>query len=414
MVSPTLRTVLVLTAVSFTALWWSPFLTLALIVAVAAVFTVDAVSARAPQLEIEIPTELVRGLEAPFRIVATPAPATTVQCRQPQTAEIRFEPAQGDEQLTGTVLATVRGRHQLEPPVTRTRGPLGLAVRIRRHGEVRRVDVHADLPGARRLAAAVRQGRFRDPGRRQGPLGLGTDFETIREYTPDDDIRRMNWLATERTGVPMVNQHREDTERDLWCLVDTGRLLAAPIGERTRLDLTLDAMAAVAAVADAVGDRTGAVVFDDRVRRIVEPRRASAASLLRSLDASQPSIVDSDHHAAFARVANAKRSLVIVFTDILDGAASAPLLDALPTLSRRHAVLVAGAVDDDLLTAVRTPPATMSALHRADVAAEMLAERDDVRRRLTGAGATVVDVEAAALTSTCVAAYLRLKATARL
>src|SRR5699024_6654537 len=158
---------------------------------------------------------------------------------------------------------------------------------------------HADLPGARRIAAAVRQGRFRDPGRRRGPLGLGTDFETIRTYTPDDDIRRMNWLATERTGHPMVNQHREDTERDLWCLVDGGRLLAAPIGDRTRLDLAVDAVAAVAAVAEAVGDRIGAIVFDDEVRRVIAPRRAAAASLMRNLDDLEATMVDSDPLAAF-------------------------------------------------------------------------------------------------------------------
>src|SRR5690606_7990654 len=106
-------------------------------------------------------------------------------------------------------------------------------------------------------------GNFRDPGLRRGPIGLGTDFEAVREYTPDDDVRRINWAATERTRRPMVNTYREDTERDLWCLIDTGRLLASPIGDRTRLDLVLDAVASVGAVADVLGDRVGAVVFDE-------------------------------------------------------------------------------------------------------------------------------------------------------
>lgn len=414
MLSPTGRTVALVAAVAFTALWWPPLLTLGLIAGLLTVLVVDAAAARSPVVEVDFPAELVRGADTTVRIAVTAAPGTTVRCRQPQTADIRITPTESSGDLDATVRGTTRGRHRIPPPVTRTTGPLGLAARTRSHGDEHIVDVHADLPGARRIAAAVRQGRFRDPGRRRGPLGLGTDFETIREHTPDDDIRRMNWLATERTGTPMVNQHREDTERDLWCLVDAGRLLAAPVGNRTRLDLALDALAAVAAVADVSGDRTGVIVFDDRVRRVTEPRRAAAAGLLRSLHDLQPRIADSDPAAAFARVATAKRSLVVVFTDILDGAASAPLLDALPGLTRRHAVVVAGVVDADLIDAVTEVPATIADLHRADVATELLDERDRVRTRLEAAGALVVDVPATELASACVAAYLRLKARARL
>lgn len=412
--SPTARAVTLLTVFSFSALVVSPWFTAMLLVGVLLAFLVDAVAARAPEVDVSVPRELVRGSAAAFSIGVTPAPATRVRVRQPRTASVRFDPSEADGELRGSVLALDRGRHDVPAPVTRTRGPLGLADRTRRHGADHGITVHADLPGARRIAAAVRAGRFREPGSRRGPLGLGTDFETIRDYTPDDDIRRMNWLATERTGRPMVNQHREDTERDLWCLIDTGRLLASPVGDRTRLDLALDAVAAVAAVADVAGDRVGAVTFDDRIRRVIPPRRSAAAGLTRMLDDLEPSIVDSDHHGAFARITNEKRALVIVFTDILDGAASAPLLDALPILVRRHATLVAGVVDTDLLETVSTPPTGTTDLHRADLAAELLSERDRVRSLLTRAGAVVVDVRADDLPTSCVAAYLRLKASARL
>src|SRR5207247_1018252 len=66
--------------------------------------------------------------------------------------------------------------------------------------------VYPDLPAASRIAEAVRRGRFRDEGRRtRGKLGLGTEFESIRDYQPDDDIRQVNWQATARVGRPMSN-----------------------------------------------------------------------------------------------------------------------------------------------------------------------------------------------------------------
>ena len=413
--SPSGRTVALLFAVAAAALWLPTPVVVALAVVVAAAAVGEAWTLRRPPaVHRDVVAELVRGVAVPLRVSVEVPPGCRVRVRQPQTADLRVEPAEALGGLDARCTALRRGRHPLAPVHTLTTGPLGLVRVVHRHGAAVDLVAHADLPGARRLAAAVRQGTFRDPGLRRGPLGLGTDFESVRDYAPDDDIRRVNWLATERSGRPMVNQYREDTERDLWCLVDAGRLLSAPVGDRTRLDVTLDALAAVAAVADAVGDRVGAVVFDDAVRRVVRPRRASAAGLVRLLDDLEPRVVDSDYDAAFTRVAAAKRALVVVFTDLLDGAASAPLLDALPVLSRRHAVVVAGVVDPDLVELATSAPGSRRDALAASVAADLLAERDQVRARLTAAGGVVVDVPVDRLPSACVAAYLRLKSTARL
>lgn len=413
--SPSGRAVALLGVVALAGLWlptWA-VVGLALVVVAAAVGEAWTLR-RPPSVRRTVAEEVVRGVGVPLRIGVDRPPLGRVRVRQPQSADLRVKPAEAVGGLDATLVATRRGRHRLAPVHTLATGPLGLVRVVHRHGEPIDVVAHADLPGARRMAAAVRSGSFRDPGMRRGPLGLGTDFESVRDYTPDDDIRRMNWLATERAGRPMVNQYREDTERDLWCLVDAGRLLSAPVGDRTRLDAALDALAAVAAVADAVGDRIGAVVFDDAVRRVVRPRRASAGDLVRLLDDLEPRVVEADYDAAFTQVAAAKRALVVVFTDLLDEAASAPLLGALPVLARRHAVVVAGVVDPDLVELATAAPTSRRSALAASVATDLLAERDQVRARLTGAGGVVVDAPVDQFPSACVAAYLRLKATARI
>ena len=129
---------------------------------------------------------------------------------------------------------------------------------------------------------ALRRGRFREPGQRtRGPLGLGTEFESVREYLPDDDVRQINWLATSRMGRPMSNQYRVEQDRDIVCVLDVGRLMAAPIGKLTRLDAAVDAVTAVAFVADDVGDRIGLVAFDREIRRRLTTRRRGAARSCR-------------------------------------------------------------------------------------------------------------------------------------
>ena len=413
--SPTVVTVSACALAGLAALVVAPTVAGLAFVAVLAAFAVDVgFVARPPVLHRSLPVEVARGATNAFAIDVVPRPGVRVRVRQPQTADVRFAPNEAPDAIDGTFVVLRRGIHHVAPAHTRSVGPLRLARMDHRHGRPVDLASHADLPTARRLANAVRSGRFRDPGMRRGPLGLGTDFESIRDYTPDDDIRRFNWLASERVGRPMVNQYREDTERDVWCLIDAGRLSASPVEDRTRLDVALDALAAVAAVADVVGDRVGAVVFDDGIRRTIRPRRANASKLVRALDDLEPAMVDSDYDSAFARVATVKRSLVVLFTDVLDEAAARPLLAAVPVLARRHAVLVAGVRDPDLVAAVTTPPSDRSDLLVAGVATDLLAERDLVRARLVSAGAVVIDASVDRLPSTCVAAYLRLKAAARL
>ncbi|MDQ6854402.1 MAG: DUF58 domain-containing protein, partial [Actinomycetota bacterium] len=306
-------------------------------------------------------------------------------------------------------------RHTLPGPATRVRGPLGLAAWYRRAGDPADVLVYPDMPAAWRLVLAVRQGRFRDPGRlTRGPLGLGTDFESIRDYVPDDDFRQVNWRATARLGRPMSNQYRVEQDRDVVCLLDVGRLMAAPLDDRTRLDATVDAATAVALVADEVGDRAGVIAFDNQVRRRLRPARGGGDAMVRAIFDLEPSTVDSDYELAFRAVGSGKRAFVLVLTDLLEEAAAQPLVDAMPVLARRHAVVVASVSDPDLEHMVRTRPAAPADVYGAAVALDVLDARARVAAQLRRGGADVVEASPELLPSACVGAYLRAKARARL
>ncbi len=416
--SPSPRVVVVLAVVALGALVLPIGLVAAAVLFVVVVSVVDAlVARRAPGTEREVPTHLSRGVAATLRVEVSGRPGTTVRVRQPLPPDIELAPSESGGTFDGVVVARRRGEHRLGPVVVRATGPLGLGRWDHATAGSRDLVVYPDLPAARRLAHAVRTGRFRDPGLRpRGPLGLGTEFEQIREYTPDDDVRRINWRATERVGSPMANQYREDTERDVVCLLDTGRLMAAPVAEGTRLDAALDAAMAVVAVADVVGDRSGALAFGAEVRRRLSPRRNGGDRVARALYDIEPEPGDADYERAFRELGTAKRSLVLVFTDLVEEAAARPLVDAVPVLVRRHAVVVASSADPDL-AGLASPPAaaaTVTDLYAALVARDLLVARAQVAQRLRRAGATVVEAPADRLGAVCVAAYLDLKARARL
>jgi uncharacterized protein (DUF58 family) len=278
------------------------------------------------------------------------------------------------------------------------------------------------MPAAHRLVTSVRQGRFRDPGvLTRGPLGLGTDFESIRDYLPDDDIRQVNWRATARTGRPMSNQYRVEQDRNVVCCIDSGRLMAAPVSADpgtgvplTRLDAALDAAVAVVLVADEIGDQAGAIAFDNTVRRRLSPRRRGGQAVVSAIFDLEPTTADSDYELAFRQVGGGKRSLVIVFTDLLEDGAARSLVEAVPVLARRHHVVVASVRDPDLDRAVRTPPSEVRDVLAASVVVEALDARARVAAQLTRAGAQVLEASPDTLAAACVGAYLRAKARSRL
>ena len=412
--TPTPRAAFALALISVSLLVLPVPVAILLAVALLAATAVDAWSVRRPpEVERRVPTHLARGVPSAFRL--EPAEPVRIRVRQPLPPDLELEPAQAEGVLTGQLVARRRGRHTLPAPVARHTGPLGLAAWTHQVGEPADVLVYPDLPAARRLASAVRAGKFRDEGlRRRGPLGLGTEFESVREYSPDDDIRQVNWRATARLERPMSNQYRIERDRDVVCVVDCGRLMAAPFADRTRLDAALDAAVAVAAVADALGDRCGTIAFAGEVLRSLPPRRAGARDVVSALFDLEPVPVESDYELAFAQVRGVKRAFVLVLTDLLEESAAQPLVEALPVLARRHAVTVAGSADPDLDAAVSSEPHVAGDVYRAAVALDVLAARARAAARLQHAGATVVEAAPATLAAACVRTYLRAKWLARL
>jgi uncharacterized protein (DUF58 family) len=190
--------------------------------------------------------------------------------------------------------------------------------------------------------------------------------------------------------------------------------MAAPLHDRTRLDAALDAVTAVALVADELGDRCGAVAFDREIRARVTPKRGGGDAVVRTLFDLEPRSVDSDFELAFRAIGGAKRAFVLVFTDLLEEAAAGPLVAAVPVLARRHAVAVASVRDPDLDALVTTAPGGDGDLYAMAVAVDVLDARRRAAKLVERAGAEVVEAGPGALAAACVRAYLRAKARARL
>ncbi|MGQ0824416.1 MAG: DUF58 domain-containing protein [Actinomycetota bacterium] len=414
--SPTPRAALAYLAVALGALVLPPLVTVILAVAITLIVVVDMIDARHPLRVLRnAPKIVARGVPARLTVTPDGLAHERVELRQATPPDVDVTPSAAIGGLDAQLVARRRGRHALPAAAARREGPLGLGAWNFAGDGPHELLAYPDVPAAQWLIIQLRQGRFREQGQRtRGPLGLGTDFESIRDYLPDDDVRQINWRATARMGRPMSNQYRVEQDRDVVCVLDAGRLMAAPIGGLTRLDAAADAVTAVALVADEIGDRCGVVVFDAEIRKRVSPRRGGGRVVVEAIVDVEPTLVDSDYDSAFKSIGGSKRGMVLVCTDLVDESAARSLLAAVPILAKRHAVVVASATDPDLERAVTQPPSTPADVYSTAVALDVLDARTRVAARLRGAGAVVIEASPARLGEACVAAYLRLKARARL
>jgi uncharacterized protein (DUF58 family) len=415
-VAPTVRAAAILAAVACSALILPVAAVIAAALILVAAAGADAWAVRqAPAVERTLGRVLSRGVPSPLSVRAQTTDNRRVLLRQPATRDLRVDVKASRNELEGWVTARRRGRHELPAIASASLGPLGLARVHHPPGPVEHVRVYPDMVAARALLARLRAGAAGHPeGAARGPLGLGTDFESVRDYSPSDDIRQLNWRATARLGRPMSNQYRVERDRDVVCVLDSGRLMTAPTGARTMLDAALDAVAVIALAADELGDRCGAIAFDAGVRRALPPRHRGGRGVVEALFELEPTTLDSDFELAFARVGRSRRAFVLVLTDLIDEAAARSLIAGMPMLSRRHAVVVASAVDPELERLTTKPPGSAAEVAGAIVALDVLEARARAALLLRRAGAEVLEARAEQLAGRCLGAYLRAKSRARL
>jgi uncharacterized protein (DUF58 family) len=124
------------------------------------------------------------------------------------------------------------------------------------------------------LARAFSRGDFRSVFR-----GHGIEFDSLREYSPDDDARLMDFRATVRLGRPFVRTFREDRSLTVFLLIDVSASMDQGSGELSKLDMAVLVSSLVAYAAQFRGLSVGCLLFAKNVIGHLAPRRGRAHAL---------------------------------------------------------------------------------------------------------------------------------------
>lgn len=224
----------------------------------------------------------------------------------------------------------------------RVRGPLGLARWSKKLFPGADIDVRPDTlrSGSRNPASTLHGAQNRML------VGSGMELHHLRPYRRGDSRGAIDWKATARSGELITRVFGEDQHLEIMIALDAGRTSRLEIDGMSQLSHYVNLAARFAEYVVVAEDRTGLVVFADRIMRTVPPRRGlqGVKELRAGLQDLRPQQVESNLIEAALRIRGLarRRSLVVLLTDLYDRDAHSQLARCVRMLLPKHLPIVVG------------------------------------------------------------------------
>ncbi len=105
-------------------------------------------------------------------------------------------------------------------------------------------------------------------------IGRGLEIDRVRPYVPGDDVRRIDWNVTARTGETHVREDVPERQLTTWILLDRSASMHFGTADRRKADVAAGAAAVLGRVATRRANRLGVITFGDGAEKVTIPRAA--------------------------------------------------------------------------------------------------------------------------------------------
>ena len=154
--------------------------------------------------------------------------------------------------------------------------------------------------------------------------GSGVEFSEVRPYAPGDEVRRIDWNVTARTGEAFIKTYAEERELTIHLVIDQSRSMDFGSRDWTKREVAAQLAALITFVALRHQDRVGLSLFGERPGLHLPAKKGSQHLLriVREVLAARASSPGSDFAAALEQEERLlrRRSVVFLISDFLEGA----------------------------------------------------------------------------------------------
>lgn len=194
--------------------------------------------------------------------------------------------------------------------------------------------------------------------------GQGMDFEEVREYTPGDDVRSIDWNVTAKMDRPFIKKFREERELTIMLLIDLSASGDFGSVSDSKREVAAELASVLAFSATKNNDKVGLILFTDQIEAFIPPKkgRFHVLRIIREILFFKPKNKKTDitHVLDYFNRVIKKKSVAFLISDFLQGKDGNlpnldqwkehekrdPLIKTLETTSNRH----------DLICIVLTDP----------------------------------------------------------
>ena len=316
--------------------------------------------------------------------------------------------------------ANERGRFQLNGVYCAMRSGFGLWNMHYDIGNSQGIFVYPNIKQLHDYALLARTNRLALIGvRKMRAVGGDTEFERLRDYHSDDPIQRIDWKASARRDELTVRDFQPNQSQSIMLMIDAGRMMVTKSDQHDQqslsmLDHAINASLLLAYVAIKQGDRVGLIAYANGIKRYIPAAGGEKHihTLIHAVHDIHADLVESRHEEAFMYLQRMerKRSLVVMFTHILDDVNAVHLEQHCRNLVGRHLPMAVLLRDPSLHGLLENAPQQSDDFWRSSAAAHICTWRQGLIDRLRANGCLVLDSDPDEIHAGVISRYLELKA----
>jgi uncharacterized protein (DUF58 family) len=151
--------------------------------------------------------------------------------------------------------------------------------------------------------------------------GFSVEFEEHREYSPGDEIRRIDWKALGKFDRYFIKEYEDETNLRAYLLLDTSASMDYSSDGITKFDYGCTLTASLAYLILRQQDAAGLVTFSNRIENIIPPRakRDYLTQIVHALENQRPG-GETNVGRILEEIAGQikRRGIVVLVSDLLD------------------------------------------------------------------------------------------------
>jgi len=152
--------------------------------------------------------------------------------------------------------------------------------------------------------------------------GRGMTFSEVREYSPGDDIRMIDWNVTARSNTPFIKIFEEERELTVYLVVDISRSGHFGTTDQFKSELAAEIAAVLGFSAIKNKDKVGLILFSDHVEKYIIPKKDKSHILrvIREVLFNEPQARKTSLKSGLDFLMNVakRKSVVFLISDFLD------------------------------------------------------------------------------------------------